>query len=86
MNRRIIARECLFALAALLWAFVLFPVVFSLVYPTRETFWRTCVAYFSDLGGHNPIALLVASGPYLLFQLARLGIWSIRTLRDPRRT
>jgi hypothetical protein len=83
MNLRTLAREWLFLLAGLLWVLVLFPMIFSLLLPTKGLGW-TFLTYIEELGNGSRTALIIAAGPYLLVQIVRLTVWSVRALRESK--
>jgi len=74
INRQWLAREWLFLLAGMLWAFIVLPI---LVFPILAPFlpWRVRIAI---LNGDRTLAY----GPYVLLQIVRVTKWAIRTLRE----
>lgn len=85
INRRWIAREWLYLLAGFLWAYVLFPIFVPPL--ARLVLWiftrfygpASNVARSFFFGG--PVIMF---GPYVIFQLVRITMWAIRTVREPK--
>ena len=76
-NRRWLAREWLYLLAGFLWAYVLSPIVAPLLARLVFWVWRPAL-YF-------PVYLWldkIMFGPYVIFQVVRITVWAIRTLRE----
>jgi hypothetical protein len=76
VNRRWLAREWLYLLAGFVWAYVLSPIVAPPL--ARLVFWvwpRLYIPVYLWLGA-------IMFGPYVIFQVVRITVWAIRTLRE----
>lgn len=78
IKRRWLAREWLFLLAGMLWAFFVLPVILRLILWFLP--WPVQMAIFQ--GGDR----MLAYGPYVLLQIVRLTRWAVRTLRESEAT
>ncbi|PYT76432.1 MAG: hypothetical protein DMG42_05105 [Acidobacteria bacterium] len=77
INRQWIAREWLYLLAGLLWAYVLCPILTRLLTLLVSNFavslaWPRFFVEPSEF---------ITFGPYVIFQLVRITMWAIRTVR-----
>lgn len=81
INRKWIAREWLYLLAGLVWAYVLSP-IFGL--PLAALVLWIPMRIFPRLYGPAFLGLgpVIMFGPYVIFQLVRITRWAIRTLRE----
>jgi hypothetical protein len=77
VNRRWLAREWLYLLAGLVWAYVLMPIVMPLL--PRLVFWIWRPTLYSSVYLRLDSIMF---GPYVIFQVVRITVWAIRTLRE----
>jgi hypothetical protein len=76
INRRWLAREWLYLLAGLLWAYVLWPIVLPPL--ARLVFW-----VWPSLEPYSRVGLgPIMFGPYVIFQVVRITVLAIRALRE----
>jgi hypothetical protein len=87
-NRRWLAREWLYLLAGFLWAYVLSAIVVPLL--ARLVFWVWSRLYSpgANVGWSVRVSLgldsFIGFGPYVIFQVVRITVWAIRTLREQK--
>lgn len=88
INRKWLAREWLYLLGGLVWAYVLLPIAVPPL--ARLVFWVWPRLYspgasvaWSVRVSLGPDSLL-AFGPYVICQVVRITIWAIRTLREAK--
>ena len=72
INRQWIAREWLFLLTGFVWAYALSPILNELL------FLLTKPRFF--VGPSD----FIRFGPYVIFQLVRITMWAIRTVRETK--
>ena len=76
INRRWIAREWLYLLAGFVWAYILFPIFAPPL--ARLVLW----IFRLDPPPFAGLVPFIAFSPYVLWQVLRITMWVIRTLRE----
>lgn len=77
INRRWIAREWLYLLAGFLLAYVLSTFFLRLLVWIVYSIWPRLYPPAVDA-----LVPFIAFGPYVLFQVVRITMWAIRTVRE----
>jgi hypothetical protein len=78
--RRWIAREWLYLLGGLVWAYVLSPFFIRALAQLALSVWPRLYPPIFDA-----LVPFIAFGPYVLYQGVRITMWAIRTVREPPR-
>ncbi len=80
MSKIIIAKEWIIFISAIVLGFVLLPSILSLLLDGSLTNFYECL---SDSDNDDfLLTWMIAIGPYLLVQITRMTIWSLKRLRE----
>ena len=75
MNKKIIAREWLMLVCLLIFGFILFPFVMSLLTGGRF------LQFYEALAYGEAMAWVVGFSPYVIYLFVRSIVWAVKTLK-----